>query len=216
MKAILFSWLFSFMLYQHQPAFAQDIADLARELETGGLKFVELHGKGSSSGASMEGQLENLTQSEIRIFVSFRRPLYLGNQSGGSRQNMIALRIYNAGGGYYSDGTSSFIVVGPGERIDVQLTAYCADFDKDNPEYSDSFVVSSVPDNLSGIALKMARYQEANPAIDLTVPSQLALWLSQGNSASEIGAKFPFSPADESIAREIMAQPVERFRITEP
>ena len=58
MKAILWSWLF---LMFYQPAFAQDITDLATELESGRLKFVELHGNGSSSGASIEGQLENLT-----------------------------------------------------------------------------------------------------------------------------------------------------------
>ncbi len=213
MKAILWSWLF---LMFYQPAFAQDITDLATELESGRLKFVELHGNGSSSGASIEGQLENLTQSEVRVFVSFKRPMFLGNQGGGSRQNMIAVRIYNAGGGYYNDGTNNFIVIEPEEKIYVLLTAYCADFDKENPAYSDSFFVSNVPDNLSGIALKIARYQEANPEIDLTVQSQLALWISQGISASEIGEKFPFSTSDENIARDIMAQPVGRFRIIEP
>lgn len=208
------SWMMLAFVFFNSSLYAQDIVDLGAGLDSGSIRIVQLHGNGSSSGTSLEGQIENLTQNELRIAVNLRRPLYFGNR-GGSGQNMIAVSIFEDGGRYYSDGESSFISLMPGRALSVQLTAYCADFDKENPSVSDSFAIADTPEEISEIALKISRYEAANAEFDLTVPSQLALWLSQGNSASEIQEKFAFSASDERVAREILAQPTGRFRLIE-
>jgi hypothetical protein len=39
---------------------------------------------------------------------------------------------------------------------------------------------------------------------DLTVPAQLALWFSQGETPESVAKKFDFSSSDEQAARKIM------------
>jgi len=202
-------WILVCLLVSGSPVMGQDeVTDLAAEIESGNVVVNYLNGNGSSSGPALEGQLHNITQKVLRIATNLSRPLFLGNRGRDSGQNMIAVRVYGEGGAYYSDGENNFIEIQPNEIIPIQLTAYCADFDKDNPAYSDNFEISEMPQEIADIAVKISRYVAANPDLDLTVPSQIALWLSQGNSASDIQEKFPFSAADANIAEEIMSQPL--------
>jgi len=117
---------------------------------------------------------------------------------------MVAIGIYLSGGQYKSNGRRSFITLRPKSRSAVTLLAYCVDFDKDNPSESDRFTLGSVPSVLEPVMANIQNHSIANPKADFTVAAQAAVWLAQGNSISEIRARFPVTPAEERLARSFI------------
>lgn len=189
------------------PALAQtSISDLQAELQSGRISVEAMRGNGSSSGMSIEGRIRNTSQRPVRISTNLRRPMYLGNRTSRSRQNMVAFSVYERGGTYYTDGRNSYIEVPPNQILDVQLLAYCADYEKDNPSITDQFAITDMPPEISEIVRKIANYKSRNPDEDLTRVAQVALWLAQDLSPAEIRRTFEFSAQDEMKAREIMNQ----------
>lgn len=182
------------------------ISDLQTELQSGRIAVEVMRGNGSSSGMAIEGKIRNTSPRTIRINTDLLRPMYLGNRTSRSRQNMIAFSLYERGGRFYTQGNNSFIEVPPNQSTDVDLIAYCADFEKDNPSSADQFDISEVPPEISGITQKIAQYKRRNPKVDVTIAAQVALWLVQGHSAEEISTTFQFSTQDELKAREIINQ----------
>ncbi|ANO52333.1 hypothetical protein BA177_15085 [Woeseia oceani] len=117
---------------------------------------------------------------------------------------MIATQIYSDDGGYLSDGSESFIELPTSSSIQVMFIAYCADFEKDNPQYSDTFSLIDLPPELASVARKISDYEAAHPGQDTMVASQVALWLVQGVSATEIKDKFSFDENELKAARTIL------------
>ena len=181
-----------------------EILDLREAIRTGDVQFLELRGNGSSSGAAVDGVLKNITGRELSIRTAIKVPLYFRNRGSGSRQNMIATQIYLSNGAYVSDGKESFIQLSPGASEKVMLIAYCADFDKENPEALDTFVLADTPEALSGVARRIADFEAKQPDLDTTVASQVALWMAQGLPAQKIADKFEFTENDYRGPREIL------------
>ncbi|RTE85519.1 MULTISPECIES: hypothetical protein [Gammaproteobacteria] len=179
------------------------VVSLVDALQSGQVSIERLSGNGSSSGSSISGTLRNNTNQALRIGTNINPALYLEN-SNPSNQNMIAFQIYLRGGGYYRANGQNFIELASNRSTSITLIAYCADFEKGNPTYSDSFAVKYVPQNLSSLANKIARYKRNNPNHDTTVPAQVALWLGQGVPISEIKEMFSFNEQDEQVARMIL------------
>lgn len=189
------------------PALAQaPISDLQTEIDSGRISVVSLLGNGNSSGMAIEGAIRNSTERSIRIATNLSRPIYLSNRSSSKSQNMIAFGLYGRDGGYYDDGTTSYIDVPANQSLDVSFIAYCADYEKENPSSSDSFSISEVPANLARAASQIAEYKRNNPDEDIVVAAQIALWFAQGLSSKEIQTTFPFSAADEAKAIVIISQ----------
>jgi hypothetical protein len=184
------------------PAFAQTVTDLGEVLR-GKQAVLSVNGNGSSSGTAVEGYLTSSAARTLRININIADGLYLANSGGG--QNMVAVQIVLGDGAFYSDGRSSFIQLVSGERTPVVLVAYCANFDLSNPSDRETFTAAAMPSSIKSIASKIARFTAADPMADLTVPAQLALWFSQGETPSSVAKKFSFSSSDEETARKIMA-----------
>ena len=180
------------------------ISDLESEIESGRISLEAIHGNGSSSGMAIEAVIRNTTGKPLRLNTNLRRPIYLGNRSSRSSQNMIAFSVYGRGGSYYSDGDNAFIEVAPNKEMDIEMIAYCADYDKDNPSSADQFDISRMPPQIERASEKIAAYKRNNPDVDVLKAAQVALWLAQGVSAEKIQTTFPFSPNEEAVAREIL------------
>jgi len=129
-----------------------EMSDLESEIEAGRISVEEIHGNGSSSGAAIEGVIRNNTGRTLRLKTTLRRPLYLGNRSSRSSQNMIAFSVYGKGGSYYSDGENDFIEVSPNQKMHIQMIAYCTDYEKDNPTSERSVDTHSSEDFAAGAA----------------------------------------------------------------
>lgn len=186
---------------------AQDkFSDLKSAIVSGNVVISNIHGNGASSGSAIEAVIENRTNSKIRIYTQLDDPLYLGNETSQSSQNMLAFEVYGEGGTYYSDGTNSFIELSPNQRMRVDMTAYCTDYYKDNPSYNDRFKTAATPDDIEDIANKIANYTKRSSVVDITTGAQVALWLGQGLSPNEIKETFPFSSRDQAIAKEILRE----------
>jgi hypothetical protein len=159
-------------------------------------------GNNSSSGSSVYGTLRNNTSNEININITLNNGLYLRNS--GSGQNMIATQIFLSNGEYSIYGTNSFISLSANVEIQIMFTAYCADFELDNPRTTETFSRSSMPSGFQSIASKISRYENDNFDKDLVTPIQVALWRAQGHSRATIATKFSFTNNDWEIATIIL------------
>lgn len=189
------------------PAIAQTtVSDLHAEIQAGRIAVESMRGNGSSTGMAIDGRIRNTTSRTLQINTNLRQPMYLSNRTSGLRQNMVAFSVYGQGGSYYTDGRNSFIKVSPNQSLDVQLLAYCADYERENPHSTDQFDISQVPPEISEITRKISEYKRKNPDDDSIQAFQVALWLAQGLSPEEIRRTFEFSQQDELKARRIMNQ----------
>ena len=78
------------------------------------------------------------------------------------------------------------------------------DFERDNPSESENFSIGVLPANLNSVMANVNAFVAANPDADVTVAIQVAIWLAQGETITDIQAKFAFTPADEQLARDLM------------
>jgi hypothetical protein len=117
---------------------------------------------------------------------------------------MVALHVYMRGGGFYTQGTDSFITLAPDSRLSVQFVAFCMDFEKDNPTAEDRFSVAAMPAELLPVLANIRGYVMANPEIDVTSAAQVAIWLFQGVSIRDIRSRFAVTPEDEVLARQFI------------
>jgi hypothetical protein len=181
--------------------FAQSPEDMDAALRNGDISLTA-SGNGASSGASIEGYLQNNRPRTIRLSTVISDGLYLKNS--GVAQNMVATQVYFAGGGYYVEGDLLFIELKPNSRTPVMLIAFCADFELDNPSSGDSFRRDSMPSGLRSIAAKVSKYMADYPDEDTITAAQLAFWLTRGETLDSINEKFDFDPDDAAMARRIM------------
>ena len=176
-----------------------NVNDLGNEIDAGRIKLMSAAGNGSSSGASVEGYLINQTATQRNVSIYLSRPIYLVNSGAG--QNMVATQVYLGDGGYVTDGRRSFITLRPREQTRVLFIAYCVDFERENPSESDDFSIGVLPLNLNPVMAKINAFVAANSDADVTVAAQIAIWLAEGETITEIQSKFDFAPADERLAR---------------
>jgi hypothetical protein len=182
--------------------FAQQVLNLDDALNRKQVS-VSIAGNGSSSGASLEGTIQNLTGSTLQINTVIRGGVYFINSGVG--QNMAAVAVYLGGGEYYSDGTNTFIQVAARATTPVILIAFCADFDKDNPNSGESFSTAAMPTEISSVIAKISRYMADHPDDDTMAAAQIALWMAEGETAASIRNKFDFTAHDEELAKIIAA-----------
>jgi hypothetical protein len=175
------------------------VKDLGSVLEEGKIRFIEIRGNDTSSGASVEASLENLTDAVLNINVYMANPMFFINQGKG--QNMAALQVYLSDGSYKTYGTHSFISLRPRQRENVIFIAYCANFEKDNPSTSETFSVGEVPQNLKKVLTNIMQYAKEYPDEDITTAAQIAVWYATGWSSKEISEKFAFTEEDEKLAK---------------
>jgi hypothetical protein len=182
--------------------FAQSpVMDIDAALRNGDVTLAAA-GNGGSSGASIDGYLQNNRTRIIRISIIISAGLYLKNS--GSAQNMVATQLYFADGGYYMEDALAFIELEPNSRTPVTLVAFCADFELDNPSSDDSFSRASMPSDLISIAARVSRYMANHPDEDTVTAAQLAFWLTRGETLDSIHKKFDFTSDDAALARRIM------------
>lgn len=179
------------------------VHDLSEAIDNSMVVLEDANGTGASSGSSVNGVLVNQTDRELHIDVYLYKPLFLINRGRG--QNMIASQVYYKNGGYRSDGKRSFITLQPKKRSRITFIAYCADFDKSNPSEAEEFIVASPPESLREVMRNIIKFSKQNPNTDITVAAQVAIWLAQGESISEIAKKFHFSVRDEQLARRFLS-----------
>jgi hypothetical protein len=179
------------------------IRDLIEALSSGNVTLTA-RGNGGSSGSVVHGALRNNTPNEIRINVILNGGLYLSNS--GSGQNMIATQIFLSDSGYYTESglSAKFIELSPNASTQISFTAYCSDFERENPSATETFSRIPMPSSLQSISSKISRYEADNFGDDLVAPIQLALWRSQGWSRAAIARKFDFTGADWDIATRII------------
>ena len=205
-KKLIFIFALTIALISGTIQAQNNFSDLKSAIASGSVTLSNIHGNGSSSGNAIEAIIKNRTDSNIKIYTQLDDPLYLGNETSQSSQNMLAFEVYGDGGTYYSDGTKSFIELSPNQRMRVDITAYCTDYYKDNPGYNDRFRSAETPDDIKDIADKIASYTKRNSMTDITVGAQVALWLGQGLTPEEIKETFPFSSRDRAIANDILRE----------
>lgn len=178
------------------------VEDLATALDRGHVALEAASGNGASSGPAVDAYLINQRNTEVSLDVSLRQPLFLRNRGRG--QNMFVTKVYLQGGGYVSDGFSSFISLQPKRRTRVQFIAYCADFDKDNPSATEELVRDVSPVSLLPLLQSIRNYESSHPDQDITTAAQTAIWLAQGVSIEKVRAKFEVNRDQELLAREFL------------
>jgi hypothetical protein len=200
-RAVRFSIILIVGLLPYLDARAEDFVAL---LKTGQVSVTDVHGTGSSSGLSLQGNLLNTTNRELEVNVILSTALFLKNQNKG--QNMLVVGVVEQSGEYYTRGSDSFIQVSPNSVLPIGFVAYCADFDKDNPSSGHAFVVSTVPGALEDVAeaIRLGQQRNLETGVDNPVALQLALWLAQGVAPAEILERFPFTAQDEQLAQDLL------------
>lgn len=178
------------------------IEQLHETLANGDLSTESIVGTGGSSGLVIKGYLVNNSSVDLNINIHLDVPVYFANRGKG--QNMVATQVYGRGGSYRSNGTHGFIQIPRSSRVSVEFLAFCVDFDKPNPTSYDLFDVMDMPTEIHGVMRSITEVERANPNSDLTIASQLALWVSQGESLEEIRNRFEFSQFDVARMHEIL------------
>lgn len=178
------------------------IKDLQDELDSGQVVLISASGNGSSTGTVISGYLENRSTVSKRININFKQPLFLINSGRG--QNMVSLQIYLSDGGYTSDGTNEWIALAARSKTSVKFLAFCVDFEKENPTYSDRFSIGTTPTGIRYVLMNIRSYILAHPDEDIGAAGQAALWMAQGISMSKIRAKFDVSYSEEQLARQFL------------
>lgn len=185
-----------------RPVQEQQGSDLAGLIESGAVALVEARGNGASSGNSIDALLRNDTQSELEVDVFMREPVFFVN--GGVGQNMVGSMVLGADGSYSQVGDRSVVTLEPGQQFEASIVAYCADMGKENPSHMETFQTSAAPVHLASVIGKVNDYVRANPNADVTAAAQVAIWMAQGEEPADIATKFPFTSADERLARRFI------------
>lgn len=197
MKKLL-SFVFTYLLL----TLAVQAQSLDQLIHNGTIQIITVAGNGSSSGAALDGILLNATDRTVTIDVHLSEPVYFRNSGPG--QNMIATQVYSSGGAYEMKGGRSYITIPAKSRLNVMFIAYCADFERDNPSADERLTIGNLPENLKFAAVKVAAFEAANPTLDTTTASQVALWIAAGVKPETISRQFDFTQNDLALARRIL------------
>ncbi len=183
--------------------------NLTAAIEAGEARIVEAHGSGSFGGFGVQGYLAHSFESERRFSTHLNPPLYFENKGQGP--DMVATRVFYESGGYRRDGENTLMVLKPNEpKLPVWFVAYSVEMFEGWPRSTDQFLLSVMPEHLGRIAGDLAAFERDRPELDTALPSQLALWVRQGNALHDFPAWDIPIPTPEDM--EVMDQVMEFTR----
>jgi hypothetical protein len=171
---------------------------LPTALATGQAKAT-IRGTGASSGDSIKVTLlkgPNAAAEPLEISIPAGTILKNGNGAG---QDMVVGEVLGRVAGESSYEPTSNIVLTGNEAVTYILSAYCVNFEKDNPSEADLFSVMK-PDPVLGCILKNSS--------GLSVEArQAAVWIYSDNvSHAHMSEKFPVSSREFSQGRQVVDQ----------
>jgi len=184
------------------PAYSQTTsAAVPVTLQSGvsrGLVEYEAYGTGASSGDSVKLRVKKTAKAKGPLDVSVPEGSVLRSSSGAAQSMVVAsVRGVDMGGGMISP--TSRIHLSGSNPVTVILSAFCAEFEKDNPSPSTAFSLES-PDPMLACITKRSR--------NLSIPArQAAVWIqTDGVSFEHVNEKFSVSPGDWAAAQQVVAQ----------
>lgn len=158
---------------------------------------VTIRGTGGSSGDTIKVDIAkgpNAGPGPVDVSVPPGTVLTNGNGAG---QNMVVAGLAGRATSEHSYTPTSYMVASGSKPVTYVLSAFCMNFDKDNPSPSDEFTVGD-PDSVLACILKNSR--------QLTIPArQAAVWIYTDNvSFNHMNEKFSVSPQEYSQAQELV------------
>jgi len=195
-------FLFLVFTFTFQANGQMNIIDLNDALSNRSVSLVDVRGNGSSTGNAVDAYLKNNTSGLIRLSSIIKDGLYFVNKNRKS-QSMVALFVQGIDG-YIRIGNEKFIELPANRQTAVSFFSICAEFEKDNPSYSDVLAQSTMPNQIREISKKLSSYfsnklnnkSNSSPSIS----AQLALWRQQGLNRDKIDKKFKGKYNDEDWA----------------
>jgi hypothetical protein len=154
-----------------------------------GIVTAEFNGTGGSSGDSVMVQL---TRGPSAGSGTVEVSLPVGSvlrSSDGNAQSMMVVGVRGIDVGFNRFRPTSQIVLTDSQPVAYVLSAYCIQFEKENPSYATKFTLELPDPVLACIAKK---------GLSLTVPAlQAAVWMRTDNITYEhMSQKFRVSPQD--------------------
>lgn len=154
---------------------------------------------------AIKGTLRNNTSAEIRVNVVMTDGIYFTNSSS-SAQNMVAVQILDFEFGYYTSGNQYYIPLSPQKTEEINLIAFCANFDRDNPSSEQTFRSSAMPPELRAISAKISRYHADHMTTTevMVKATQIALWRIQDWTREEIELQYEVTDESWELSTVIM------------
>ena len=158
---------------------------------------VSIRGTGGSSGDSIKVNIAkgpNAGSGPLEITVPPGTVLTNGNGAG---QNMVVAGVTGRAVSESSYTPTSDITLQGSKAVTYLLSAFCMNFDKENPSPSDDFTVGE-PDPVLACILKNSK--------NLSVPArQAAVWIYKDRvSFSHMNEKFSVSPEEYNQGQEVV------------
>ena len=175
------------------------IASLINLVNKGAISIQSIQGTGSSTGGVINAVLRNQTRSTVYLDIYLAEPIVFQNHGIG--QNMVGSMVYGRNGEYLVIEEKDVLEIKSNASIPVTFTAFCLDFEKENPIPSEEFSVhANLPIRLQNVLRKVDQFSRDHPEIDITIAAQVAIWLTQGVHKNEIRSRFSFTMEDERLA----------------
>lgn len=166
-----------------------------------GMVTAKFSASGGSSGDTMIGTFQktrNAGKGTLTLTIPHGLKL---NSSNSSVQNMVVSGIggRDLGGGMMEP--ASEIELSDNKPVSYVLTAYCANFAKDNPSEGNRFTLSRNKNDL--LACVLSEAEKRNLSVQAT---QAAVWIVTDNvSFDEMSHKFPVSASDWKKAKAVVS-----------
>jgi hypothetical protein len=156
-----------------------------------------IRGNGGSSGASIDVTLAkgpNAPEGPLEISIPPGTTLSNSNSAG---QNMVVGEVLGKKTGEMSYSPTSRIVLMGTATSTYVLSAFCLNFEKDNPSESDAFTAEKPDTTLACIMKK---------SLELSIPArQAAVWIHTDNlSYSQMNEKFQVSPSEFAQGQSVV------------
>lgn len=162
-----------------------------------GLVEYTFAGTGASSGDSIRLTVQETPKAAGRSLTITLPPGSLLHNSNASSQNMVVsvIRGVDLGGGLIRP--ASQIYIHGTSPVKVVVSAFCAEFEKNNPSAGTTFTLEQ-PDSMLACIVRQGR--------DLSIQAQqAAVWIYTDSITYEhMRTKFPIGPGDWTTARGLV------------
>lgn len=153
------------------------VRDIGSLLEEGKIRFIEVRGRGSVGGLSLDAAIENLTDQKLFISIFFEKPIYFtSRQTDG--QDMIAMLVAYHDGTYIQKDIQKYIELPPLQYEKVRFFAFGTSFAI--PNESNTFSVGELPSEHELLLETIAQYIKKDPHEVNGRAAQIALWKAEG------------------------------------
>jgi hypothetical protein len=195
-----FAWVVVFVVLFASPFHGQtfDVTESLPNAIANGHVIVGFRSTGASSGDSILMNIsKTLAAPSGRLIITILSGLRLTNVSQ-TGQSMVLARVRGRATAPGSFSPANVIVLTGLEASTYVLSAYCAEFHKDNPAPTSTFTVGLADVKLGCILLTAARN---NLALGAT---QAAVWRYTDNvSSQDVNRKFSINDSDWSAAQSV-------------